>query len=394
MQATSPRRWLKAAIGLTATVALCASGALTATNAQAASTPIDGTPTVAVSASQVAAYQDLSVTVNFRGCYTYGDVEEQINGVWDTVNSGYYRAGAIASGDCATDQNSGTFSLYEAMGIYSSNSLAPGTHTYRLHAKTWSEKHTDGTYWSISEAYSQPFTITVVPAQTTISGWTAKTITVKPGGAYTLPGIVITNPGTDNVVYSEYNYGFGWICANRHYVDGSYTTQDCGQATYSNDTLTQAAVKDDPKGKWAQTIQYRYRVAGSQYVTGAVSPIITVKFTKGVKKAKSVKVTAKVSKNAVEGKTAGTVKATLSNKKATGVVGFTLYAKYANGYYEVYSPMTGPKPKKGKATYKYTATKNAALFPAGTYYLVAAFQSTSPTKYKWAVSKAVKFTVK
>ena len=391
MKTPITRRLLSTGAAFVATLALAA-GALSVTPAQAATVAKDLALTATPKATSVAAFADLKIDVSFTGCYLRGIEAQELKGsTWATMGDAdfYVKAGQDVD-VCANATTKATVSLAEILGYYYQNqkkSMSIGTHTIRLTAKGWFQKMSDGTWWDIADGVSNQFKITVTKAKTTFSGWTKKTITVKPGASFTLPALSIANPGGyNNLIIPEMNEGFGWVCRSTK-CDYEYN-----KVSYNN-KLSLDKEKLNPTGKnWTLQLQFRYRVMSNTYVTGATSPVITVKFTSGISKSKATKTTLKISGTQQYKKKQATLKATINSKKVTGVVGFLLLQKSAKyGSYEyVYTPATGPVPKKGKASYKFSKT----VAKAGKYVVVANFQSKAPKKFKDSVSKAVSFTIK
>ncbi len=372
--------------------AVLAAGALTATPAHAAIVDKQLALTAAPKATTVRAFADVGIAISWTGCYVSDlGLEELTGGTWKPLGNGYASAGTL-SNTCQYATSRATVSLAQLLGYSYANqrtTLSLGTHTLRLRGEGYFEKMPDGSYWDVGEGVSKQFTLTVAKAVTTITGWSKKTITVKPGGSFTLPGASITNPGgsstQNNLVVLEANEGFGWLCVSG--ACDSYSSQ-----VDSDATVTASARKLSPGKNWTLQTQFRYRVLPNAYVTGKTSPVITVKFTKGISKSKSTKTTLSKTGTQQYGKKQATFKAKVSSSKASGVVGFIIYRKSPRtGTYEsVYSPSMGPVVKKGKATYKF----GKSVAKKGSYVVVANFQSKKPSKYRDSISKTLKFTVK
>ena len=392
MKTPITRRLFCTGAAFVATLALAA-GALSVTPAQAATVTKQLSLTATPQKTSVAAFADAKIDVSWTGCYLRAiEAQELSGGTWKTVGDGDFYVTAGQDVDtCANATTKATVSLAEILGYYYQNqkkSLSIGTHTYRLTAESWFQKMSDGTWWDIADGVSNQFQITVTKAKTTFSGWTKKTITVKPGATFTLPAFSITNPGGyNNLVIPEINEGFGWVClSSNNKCDSS-----SNKVSY-NSKLSWNSRKVDPGKNWTLQTQFRYRVLSNTYVTGATSPVITVKFTKGISKSKATKTTLKVSGTQQYKKKQATLTATVNSTKVTGVIGFLIYQKSAKygSYEKIFTPTTGPVPKKGKATYKFSKT----VAKAGKYVVIANFQSKAPTKYRDSVSKAVSFTIK
>lgn len=388
MKTDSGPRLVRRGVALAVAATMLLAGGLSATPAYAA-TAKELSLTASPKATTVRAFADVGINLSWTGCRVSSlQVEELRGGSWHPIGTGYGSAGTSPA-VCPNAVSKATVSLVELLGYdYEEQyaSLGVGTHTLRLQGSGDYQKMPDDSFWDVGQGVSNQFTLTIAKAVTSISGWSKRTITVKPGGAFTLPAFAIANPGGYyNLVTLEANEGFGWVCV------GGACDSEFNKA-WANGTMREAARRYSTGKNWTLQIQFRYRVMPNAYVTGMTSPVITVKFTKGISKSKSTRTTVSVSGTQQYGKTQATLKAKVSSTKASGVVGFLIYRKSAKtGSYEsVYSPTMGPVLRKGKATYKFGKT----VAKKGTYVVVATFQSKKPSKYRDSISKAVKFTVK
>jgi hypothetical protein len=381
LQTKNPRRWLRTVIGAAATLALTASALIAAApSAHAATVNKTGVVTAAAPGS-VTTYQDFAVTTSFVGCHTYGYLEENVGGTWTEV--GYLSLGTNDD-PCTRESTSGQFSMYTALWYDGSNkykTLTPGTHVYRMNMKSQSEDHgTDD--WDISAAISNEFTVKVTKAKTTFVGWgTGKTITIKPGGKFTLPKLTINNVGYEKNYILEVNYGGNWVC---------YSSYRCAStASASSIAITHSPVSMG--SKYNGQMQFRYKIRANAYASGGFSPIITVKANKGVGSAKATKISFTASGTQQYNKKQASLKATVTPKAAAGYVFADVYKKTANGYQLAYSQsFSSAKLKKGKATDKLSKT----AVKKGTYYVMMYFQPTNVKKYRASFSKLKKWVVK
>ncbi len=393
MTALVPRLLRRTSV-LAVAAAVLAASFLTATPAHAARVDKPLSLTAAPKAGSIPALGDVGINISWTGCFVYSlRVEELIGGAWRPVGElpGTRSAGSDQV-PCATPTSRATVSLAYLLGQgyeLKKTSLSVGHHTLRVSGKGYYHDMPDGDRWSMGAGVSNQFQLTITKAKTTFTGWSKKTMTVKPGASVTLPALSIANPGSyDNVVVLEANQGFGWFCVT--YACDSYPNQSRSNATV---TPTASSRRITTGKNYTLQTQFRYRVLPNAYVTGGTSPVITVKFTKGISKSKSTKTTLSKSGTQQYGKKQATLKATVTSKKATGLVSFLVYKKSRIGSYELvesYAPFLTTNLKKGKATYKF----GKSVLKKGSYVVVARFQTKKPSKYRDSISKPVKLTVK
>ena len=387
---------LRTGAAFVAAVALVASGVLSAPAAQAAMIKVPMSLTATPKQTRIVAFGDTNVTISWTGCYAYGlRVEQLRDGEWVRIGGGYESAGGKTE-PCPATKRTATLKLIDLLGgDYKKQlvSLNMGKNTLRLVGSTWGGKTADGDYWYDTSGVSNTFTLTVVKARAKITGWSTRTLTVRPGSAFTLPRVAIENPGGyGNLVLQEVNYGFGWVCLGVgeqvHPGDASvsYGCDNMNSKTSKNLKITRAAQKIKPDAKWNLQLKYRYRVLSNAYVVGAVSPVITVRFTSGVPRtAKATRAALKITGKQRYLKSQATFTGIVNQKKATGGISFARFQKSKYGSYELAWWQTGPRPiKNGRVSYTF-----GTMIAKGTYVTVAVYRSNAPTKFKDSMSKPV-----